>query len=627
MCGIAGIVTFDGRDPDGGRLRAMGDCLRHRGPDAAGYHVDASAAPAAGLVHRRLSIIDLSPAADQPIPNEDGTVQVLLNGEIYNFQELRSGLASRHTFRSQGDTEVIAHLYEERGDDAVAALDGMFALALWDARARRLLLARDHFGKKPLYYWHDAGRLVFGSEIKALLAAGVPVEMAEENLGEYLAFGYVPTPRTLFRGIRKLPPASLLVANAAGVAAPREYWDLRFPPAGEAAEVGLDEASGRVRELLTAAVRRRLVADVPLGLLLSGGVDSAAIAALMARLVPGKVRTFTVGFEGDAFFDERPYAERVARHVGTDHHASVVRPQAGELLETLVHHHDEPFGDSSALPTYLVAREARARVTVALNGDGGDETFAGYDRFHAALLADRIPAPFAHALRLASRLVPEGASHQGTRRRLRRFADKAVLPFDERIFAWSSFFDLPALRALDGDHVADRDRILSSYRQALERCAGASLLSRLLYLNARTYLLDDLLPKMDRMSMAHGLETRSPMLDRALIEYVAGLPDRLKRRGGRGKIVLKKAVSDLLPPGIVARRKHGFGVPLGEWFRGELKGRAEALLLDRPRLARWLRPEAVRRLFAEHLSGRGDRGHQLWTLLTLELWLRKHRIG
>ena len=627
MCGIAGILTFDGRDPDGGRLRAMGDCLRHRGPDAAGYHVDASAAPAAGLVHRRLSIIDLSPAADQPLPNEDGTVQVLLNGEIYNFQELRSGLASRHTFRSQGDTEVIAHLYEERGDDAVAALDGMFALALWDARARRLLLARDHFGKKPMYYWHDADRLVFGSEIKALLAAGVPVEMAEENLGEYLAFGYVPTPRTLFRGIRKLPPASLLVADAAGVAAPRAYWDLRFPPAGEAAEVGLDEASGRVRELLTAAVRRRLVADVPLGLLLSGGVDSAAVAALMARLVPGKVRTFTVGFEGDAFFDERPYAERVARHLGTDHHASVVRPQAGELLETLIHHHDEPFGDSSALPTYLVAREARTRVTVALNGDGGDETFAGYDRFHAALLADRIPAPFAHALRLASRLVPEGASHHGTRRRLRRFADKAVLPFDERIFAWSSFFDLPALRALGGDHVADRDRILSSYRQALERCAGSSLLSRLLYLNARTYLLDDLLPKMDRMSMAHGLETRSPMLDRALIEYVAGLPDRLKRRGGRGKIVLKKAVSDLLPPEIVARRKHGFGVPLGEWFRGELKGRAEALLLDRPRLARWLRPEAVRRLFAEHLSGRGDRGHQLWTLLTLELWLRKHRIG
>jgi asparagine synthase (glutamine-hydrolysing) len=505
MCGLAGIVTFDGTPIERSSLEAMGDRLRHRGPDAAGYLVDAAAAPAAGLVHRRLSIIDLSTAADQPIPNEDGTVQVLLNGEIYNFQELRAALAPRHTFRSQGDTEVVAHLYEERGPDAVAALDGMFTLVIWDARARRLVLARDHFGKKPLYYWHDARRFVFASEIKALLAVGVPAEMAEENLGEYLAFGYVPTPRTLFRGILKLPPASILVVDGAGVAAPRAYWDLRFPPAGEAPEVDLEPAAERVRELLSAAVRRRLVADVPLGLLLSGGVDSAAIAALMTRLAPGKVRTFTVGFEGDAFFDERAHAERVARHLGTDHHASVVRPEAGSLLETLVDHHDEPFGDSSALPTYLVAREARARVTVALNGDGGDETFAGYDRFHAALIADRIPSPVGHALRALSRLVPEGPTQYGGRRRLRRFADKMVLPFDERIFAWSSFFDIPALQALDGDAVANRERILSSYRETLARCADASLLSRLLYLNARTYLLDDLLPKMDRMTMAHGL--------------------------------------------------------------------------------------------------------------------------
>jgi asparagine synthase (glutamine-hydrolysing) len=627
MCGIAGILAFEGRPPREAELQAMGDALRHRGPDAAGYHVDAAAAPAVGLAHRRLSIIDLSTAADQPLPNEDGTVHVLLNGEIYNFRELRTGLAAHHSFRSQGDTEVVAHLYEERGEDAIAALDGMFALAIWDARKRRLVLARDHFGKKPLYYWHDAQRLVFGSEIKALLAAGVPVEMAEENLGEYLAFGYVPTPRTLFRGIRKLPPASLLVADAGGVAAPHAYWDLRFPPAGEAARVGLREAADRVRDLLFAAVRKRLVADVPLGLLLSGGVDSAAVAAIMARLVPGSVRTFTVGFEGDAFFDERPHAERVARHLDTEHHASIVRPQAASLLETLVDHHDEPFGDSSALPTYLVAREARARVTVALNGDGGDETFAGYDRFQAALIADRIPSPLAYALKAASRLVPEGPSPHATRRRIRRFADKAALPFVERIFAWTSFFDLPALQALDGDSVADRERVLSSYREALERCSGASLLSRLLYLNARTYLLDDLLPKMDRMTMAHGLEARSPMLDRALIEYVAALPDGLKRRGGRGKIVLKKAVADMLPPEILTRPKHGFGVPLGEWFRGELKPRVESLLLDRPRVARWLRPDGLKRLFAEHLSGRTDRGHQLWTLLTLELWLRKHRIG
>jgi asparagine synthase (glutamine-hydrolysing) len=627
MCGLAGILTFDGAPVEPSTLAAMGDRLRHRGPDAAGYHADAAAAPGIGLVHRRLSIIDLSKAADQPLANEDGTVLVLLNGEIYNFRELRAELEGRHPFRSHGDTEVVAHLYEERGDDAVAALDGMFALVVWDARSRRLVLARDHFGKKPLYYWHDARRFVFGSEIKALLAAGVPAEMAEESLGEYLAFGYVPTPRTLFRGIRKVPPASLLVVDAGGVAPPCPYWDLRFPAEGEAGRARLRDAADRVRDLLFAAVRRRLVADVPLGLLLSGGVDSAAVAAIMARLVPGRVKTFTVGFEGEAFFDERPYARRVARDLDTEHHASVVRPEAGALLETLLEHHDEPFGDSSALPTYLVAREARAHVTVALNGDGGDETFAGYDRFHAALIADRMPSPLAHALRAAARLVPEGASHHARRRRIRRFADKAALPFDERIFSWTSFFDLPTLRMLDAGHVADRERVLSSYREALARCTGTSVLSRVLYLNARTYLLDDLLPKMDRMTMAHSLEARSPMLDRALVEYVAGLPDRLKRRGGRGKIVLKKAVSDLLPREILTRPKHGFGVPLGDWFRGELRPRVESLLLDRPRLARWLRVDAVRQLFAEHLAGRSDRGHQLWTLLTLELWLRKHRLG
>ena len=627
MCGLAGILTFDGAPVESATLGAMGDSLRHRGPDAAGYHNDTKAAAGIGLVHRRLSIIDLSTAADQPLPNEDGSVLVLLNGEIYNFRALRSGLAGRHSFRSQGDTEVVAHLYEERGDDAVAALDGMFTLVIWDGRTRRLLLARDPFGKKPLYYWQDSRRFVFGSEIKALLAAGVPVEMAEENLGEYLAFGYVPTPRTLFRGVRKLPPASLMVVDAAGAGTPRAYWDLRFPPKGGAEPVRLRDAAERVRDLLFAAVRKRLIADVPLGLLLSGGVDSAAVAAIMARLVPGRVKTFTVGFEGDSFFDERPYARRVARDLDTEHHDCVVRPAAGTLLETLLDHHDEPFGDSSALPTYLVAREARAHVTVALNGDGGDETFAGYDRFHAALIADRMPSPLAHALRAAARLVPEGPSYHTRRRRIRRFADKAALPFDERIFAWTSFFDLPTLRVLDADHLADRDRVLSSYREALARCAGASLLSRLLYLNTRTYLLDDLLPKMDRMTMAHGLEARSPMLDRDLMEYVAGLPDRLKRRGGRGKIVLKKAVADMLPKAILTRPKHGFGVPLGEWFRGELRPRVEALLLDRPRLARWLRPDAVSRIFAEHLSGQSDRGHQLWTLLTLELWLRKHRLG
>jgi asparagine synthase (glutamine-hydrolysing) len=373
-------------------------------------------------------------------------------------------------------------------------------------------------------------------------------------------------------------------------------------------------------------VRKRLVADVPLGVLLSGGVDSSVIAALMARLIPGRVKTFTVGFEGDAFFDERPHAERVARHIGSEHHASVVKPQAAELIETLLDHHDEPFGDSSALPTYLVAREARRHVTVVLNGDGGDEVFAGYERFYAALLAGRIPAWARRGLRLAARLLPEGAHYHGALRRVRRFTDKAVLPFAERIFAWSTIFDLPSLGALDPGGLVDRQRVLASYLDALGRYPSASLLSRLLYLNAKTYLLDDLLPKMDRMTMAHGLEARSPFLDRALAECVAALPDALKRRGSQGKLILKDIGRDLLPPGISERPKHGFGVPLGAWFRGDLRPLAEETLLTNARIGRRLNRHGIRKLFDEHVSGRADRAHQLWTLLTLELWLRKYAL-
>jgi asparagine synthase (glutamine-hydrolysing) len=625
MCGIAGEVLLRGGPPSSEHVDRMAAALTHRGPDATGTHADANGAPSVALVHRRLSIIDLSEAAHQPLTNEDGSVAVALNGEIYNFLELRHDLAARHTFRSQGDTEVIAHLYEEHGDDAVALLDGMFAIALWDGRRRRLLLARDRFGKKPLYYWSDGRRFVFGSEIKALLAADVPAGFAHEHLAEYLAFGYVPTPRTLFRGILKQPPATTMVVDADGVHEPRAYWDLEFPAVGDVARVSDAEAGERVGVLLTEAVRKRLVADVPLGVLLSGGVDSSVIAALMARLVPGRVKTFTVGFEGHAFFDERPHAERVARHIGSEHHASLVRPQAAALVETLLHHHDEPFGDSSALPTYLVAGEARRHVTVVLNGDGGDEVFAGYDRFYAALLADRMPGWARSTLARLARLLPPGRDYHSRLRRLRRFAGKAQLQFEERIFAWSTFFDLPGIAALMPDSGVDRERVLASYSDALQRQPQASLLSRLLYLNARTYLLDDLLPKMDRMTMAHALEARSPMLDRALVEYVALLPDPLKRRGSQGKVALKQMARELLPEGIVDRPKHGFGLPLGAWFRGELASMAQDSLLANARLGRWLRAEAVRALFEQHISRQADNGHQLWTLLTLELWLRKHR--
>ena len=627
MCGLAGIVTYDGAPVEHAVLRRMAATLRHRGPDAEGFYSDSTAAPGVFLAHCRLAVIDLSSAADQPLGNEDGSVQVALNGEIYNFRELRRGLRDEHRFGSQGDSEVVAHLYEERGAQALPLLDGMFALVIWDQRRRRLLLARDATGKKPLYYWSDARRLVFASEIKALLAAGVPVEFDEANLGEYLGYGYVPTPRSLFRGVRKLPPASLLEVGPDGPGEPRSYWDLRFPDAGAAAPLSLEDAAAEVRDKLTDAVRKRLVSDVPLGVLLSGGVDSSAVAALTARLTSGRVQTFTVGFEGHAFYDERPYAELVARHIGSEHHSTVVRPDAAELLDTLLHHHDEPFGDSSALPTFLVAREARRHVTVVLNGDGGDEAFAGYDRFWAAQLAEDIPRPVLRAVQLGARWLPPGGSYHGLLRRLRRFADKATLPFHERIFSWHSFFDLETIEALDAAGVVSREALLSSCRSALDSLPRATLLSRLLYLNVRTYLLDDLLPKMDRMTMAHGLEARSPLLDRALLETAAGLDDRLKRRAGRGKIVLKKAVQDLVPSQVLTRRKHGFGLPIGAWFRADLRALVADTLLAAPRLATWLDAEGVRRLVAEHQAGRVDHGHRLWTLLTLELWLRKHGLG
>jgi asparagine synthase (glutamine-hydrolysing) len=620
MCGIAGILDMDGRPTDEGVLRLMAAALRHRGPDAEGvFRQDGR--PAVGLAHRRLSIIDLSEAADQPIPNEDGSVQVMLNGEIYNYRELRRSLEGRHRFRSGGDTEVIAHLYEEKGEDAVGELEGMFAIALWDARRRRLVLARDAFGKKPLYYATLGHKLLFGSEVKALLAAGHPAAMEPEALGPYLALGYAPTPLSFFRGVRKLPPASLLVADASGVST-RTYWEPRFPRPDEIPRVEPEAAHEGLAEHLGQAVRSRLVAaDVPVGLLLSGGIDSAAVAWLACRVASG-LHTFTVGFAGDRFYDERPHAEAVARHLGTTHHSFLVEAKAGELVETLLHHHDEPFGDSSALPTYLVAREARRHVKVVLNGDGGDEVLAGYDRFGAALLAERVPAVVRPSAAWASHVLPWGTRHQGFLRRMKRFASALTLSPEERLATWAGVFGGRAEDLLPPGHAAAG--LLASYGDAGRTLGPATALSRLLFVNARTYLLDDLLPKMDRMTMAHGLEARSPFLDRRLFEFLAKLPDGLKRRGTQGKLLLRDAMRGHVPAEVLMRPKHGFGVPVGEWFRGELQPMVGDLLGHGARLRRLLRAEAMQAIVEENQSGRADRGQELWALVTLELWLRKH---
>ncbi|HSB62444.1 MAG TPA: asparagine synthase (glutamine-hydrolyzing), partial [Vicinamibacteria bacterium] len=619
MCGICGVLSRGGparRE----HVAAMTAALAHRGPDGEGLHLDGPAA----LGHRRLSIIDLSDAAREPMTNEDGSLWLVFNGEIYNFRELREELKDRHRFRSQGDAEVILHLYEDRQDEAVKALDGMFAFALWDARRRRLLLARDRAGKKPLYYHDGPGLFAFASEVKGLLAhPSVPRERDPGAVPLYLTYGYVPTPGTFYRGIRALPPAHYLVATEQGTGGPVPYWKVRFRDG----EVGDDrEADERFRALLEKAVARRLVADVPLGAFLSGGLDSSSVVALMARAAGGRVRTFTIGFAGHPEYDETPHARAVARHFGTEHTEFVVEPRALDLIDRLVWHHDGPFGDSSAIPTYLLSELTRTRVTVALNGDGGDEVFAGYLRFYGGALSEPIPrAAFGLASRVLG-LLPEPQDRKHPLRFVKRFAEAGRLPLVERYLRWVSYFpeDVAGLLRPELWPHAERGAILASFVDGLN--GEHSTLARLLQLNFKTYLLDDLLVKMDRMSMAHGLEARSPFLDTALVEFGASLPDRLRMRFGRGKVLLRRAMSGVLPKSILARGKMGFGVPLGAWFRRDLRDFVRDRLLDAGSpLYEYLKPEPVAELVRRHHAALADASPQIWALLTLESWLRQER--
>lgn len=623
MCGIAGLLS---KDPSFTRATATGEAmaftLRHRGPDDSGVMVARHGSGAVALAHRRLSIIDLSPAGHQPMPNEDGRVQCVLNGEIYNFESLRALLTGRHAFRSRTDTEVIVHGYEEWGESVTEKLDGMFAIALWDARKEQLLLARDRFGKKPLFWARDDRGFYFASEIKAILAAGFKAEMAEEALPEYLALGYVPTPRTMFRSVYSLPPGSYAVVDATLSCNPQTYWDWPMPGRSGSAFRGTPEEAGRgIETTLSEAVRKRLVSDVPLGVLLSGGVDSTAVALHAQKLSASPIRTFTVGFQGDPEHDERPFAKLVAQTLGTTHTESILDAQATPtLIDTLLHHHDEPFGDSSALPTYLVSAEARRHVTVVLNGDGGDEIFAGYPRFGAALFASRIPQPvrvagsgLIQALTFGGRFFPGAA----------RFARKAALSAPESLFEWCSWFDRDQIGRLVGRTGMDRDPA-ASYFAAFNRSEGAETLNRLLYTNARTYLLDDLIPKMDRMTMAHGLEARSPFLDTDLAVLAASMPDHYKWRGRAGKRLLKASVAPHFPPGFLDRKKQGFAVPLDRWFRDELRPFMEDTIGPGSRLRQHLNGPEIDTLMKDHLGGHQDHGSRLWTLLTLQLWLEKY---
>jgi asparagine synthase (glutamine-hydrolysing) len=623
VCGLCGVVDLDGAVPEERVLAAMGGAFAHRGPDAEGIVRLPGGPVGVGLAHRRLAIIDLSPSGAQPMTNEDETLWIVLNGEIYNFRELRKDLEGRgHPFKSQSDTEVILHLYEEQGERCVESLDGMFAFALWDGRRRRLLLARDRAGKKPLFYTRVGRRFAFASEVKALLTYPLrDAALDTDTFPHYFAFGYPPAGRTFYRDVRELLPAHRLTLDAEGTERISRYWDVSFRPA--AAPPTDAPATARVRELLTAAVEKRLVADVPVGAFLSGGIDSSAVVALMARLTGGRVRTFSLGFAGDPAFDETAWARRVAAHCGTEHTEFVVEPSAVGLVERLVRHHDGPFGDSSAIPTFLVSELTRRHVTVALTGDGGDEIFAGYLRFQASVAAERLPRWMARAgARIASAL-PEPAGYHHPLRRARRFFTAASLPLLSRLREWNAVFgeDLPAL--LPAARWPGLGGALEFPADAV-RTDGLTPLSRVLDVNFRTYLPGDLLVKTDRCSMAHGLEARSPFLDTALVEYAASLPDDLKLRRGVTKYVLKRAVADLLPADIVHRSKRGFGVPLGAWFRGALRDYVNDLLVaPGARAHTYVDAAYVRRLVADHQAGRHDYGHKLWSLVTFEAWLRK----
>jgi asparagine synthase (glutamine-hydrolysing) len=621
MCGISGAVAAK----PGVAEQAIAEqiaCQRHRGPDAEGFFSGGRGV----IAQNRLAIIDLR-TGDPPMSDELGRIGAVLNGEIYNFRELRDELLREgHTFSSTGDTETIAHLAEQHEAVALARrLDGMFAFATWDKQRERLMVGRDRVGKKPLYYWASSEVFVFASEIKGVLAhPAVPRELDPDALSSYLTFGYVPTPDTFFTGIKSLPPGHVMTLEPGGDPRIECYWRLEIPGADSIAplDLSLDEAAAQVREELRHAIRRRLVADVPLGAFLSGGIDSSAIVALMAGEMELPVKTFTIGFEDDEGFDERPFARAVAQRFGTEHHEEVVHPEAVDLVEQLVWHHDQPFGDSSAVPTYLLNQVARKHVTVALSGDGGDELFGGYERFAAGMAAERfaaLPGAVRSGVQQALGKLPPTAL-RGRVGNAQRFSGQADRGLPWAYLEWISYVpDTWRRRLLSNPSQRGRH----DYERIWEATRGATTLDRLLALNLQTYLPDDLLVKADRMSMAHALEVRSPFLDTRLLELASRLEPGLKVRGLSLKRVLKHAVKNDMPEGIINRRKRGFGVPLDRWFRTDLEAYTRDTLGPTARLRAHIDGVELDALLSEHASGGGNHGHALWTLLTLELFLRK----
>jgi asparagine synthase (glutamine-hydrolysing) len=620
MCGIAGIVSLrrDAPPPPEARLRAGASALVHRGPDDEGFHRE----PGIGLAFRRLSILDLS-GGHQPMSNEDGSVQVVYNGEIYNYRELSARLAAKgHRFKTRSDTEVLVHLYEENGADLVHELRGMFAFALWDSRRRVLLLVRDRLGIKPLFYCQRGDELLFASEIKGILAMLPQEDRAadEANLARFLSIGYFPGERTAFCGIRKLPPAHLLTCGDGGIAT-RRYWSL--PQVVEDPGFTRDEAVRRLRELLEQSVRLRLISDVPLGAFLSGGVDSSCVVSLMRKVSPDPVKTFTIGVE-DRDRSEVPVAKAVSQALGTHHHELVVTPDAIELVDQVVRSFDEPFGDPSAIPTFLVSRLARGEVTVALSGDGGDELFSGYTRYRSLRRLERVRWLPRNLRRVAADLLRRhgGGSFQAVRAGF--FLARSLKTFpDDYLDSINSFEDPQVLGALNLEWIEAASRPWDSLPgPAGDPVEGAQRF------DLENYLPEDILAKVDRMSMACSLEARVPLLDHRVVEFVAALPPAWKQTGPRPKALLLDAVGESLPPMVWNRAKRGFGIPLDRWFKTELREYLGDLLLgDRARRRGIWDPKGMESLLTAHWKGVWNLSEHLWSFLTLELWYRHYLDG
>jgi len=623
MCGIAGQIRFDGRSVEREVLERMCAAIEHRGPDSRGVHLENGV----GLGIQRLRIIDLH-TGDQPIYNEDRSVVTVLNGEIYNYRELRERLErSGHEFATQTDTEVIVHLYEEEGPDLVRSLHGMFAFALWDERRRRLVLARDRVGKKPLFYAERNGVLSFGSELNAVMQdPELSREVDHGALDSYLAFRWVPTPQSAFRAVRKLPPASTLVMED-GRSTIAPYWSLDYGPKLEVGD--LAEFHERVRSEIRAATARRLVADVPLGAFLSGGVDSSAVVAAMAESTAQPVKTFSIGFTSDGY-NELPLARLVAERFGTEHHEFVVEPKAMEILPKIVRHHGEPFADSSSIPSFYVAQIARRHVTVALNGDGGDETFGGYTRYVSNMALRRtesIPRPLRRALPSLARALPRSGRVDSWPSRLRRVAFTLALDPSARYTAY-----MTRLNGMDRDELytpeyrelVGASRVPDVMGVPWRQSSGRSAIDVMLDVDVSTYLTDDLLVKMDIASMASSLEARSPLLDHRFMEFAASVPSHLKVRGTEKKVGLRGAMRGWVPDEVLDAPKRGFRAPIADWFREELRDYAYEVLLDPATTGRGhFRADYVRRLLDRHTAGIEDHSQGIWTLLNYELWHRE----